>query len=143
MFKHNPLGFHQRAMPAANASMCANEQGKFWEMHDEIFANNRALEDANLESYAQKVGLDMGRFKACYSANKFKADIEADQRTSMTLGARGTPAFFINGRFLSGAQPLPAFTRIIDEELDKAKKSGGAKGSYYEETVVKKGEKSL
>jgi predicted DsbA family dithiol-disulfide isomerase len=112
-------------------------------MHDKIFENNRALEDADLEGYAQAVGLDMGRFKACYGSNKFKAQIEADQRTSVTLGARGTPAFFINGRYLSGAQPLPSFTRIIDEELTKAKASGMSKSSYYEEAVVKKGEKRL
>lgn len=130
-------------MPAANASMCANEQGKFWEMHDAIFENNRALNDPDLEGYAQKIGLDTGRFKQCYSANKFKAQIESDQRTSVALGARGTPAFFVNGRYLSGAQPFASFERLINEELKKAKASGVSKGSYYEENVVKKGIKKL
>jgi protein-disulfide isomerase len=130
-------------MPAANASMCANEQGKFWEMHDKIFENNRALNDPDLEANAQALGLDMGKFKECYSANKFKNQIETDQRTAVQLGARGTPAFFINGRYLSGAQPSASFGRIIDEELKKAKDSGVSKDSYYEETVVKKGDKKL
>ncbi|MEE8409926.1 MAG: DsbA family protein, partial [Myxococcota bacterium] len=107
------------------------------------FENNRALEDAQLEGYATQVGVDIGRWKSCYSGNKFKAKIEADQRTSVSLGARGTPAFFINGRFLSGAQPLPAFEALIDEELKKAKASGQSKGSYYSETVVGKGLKRL
>ncbi len=130
-------------MPAAMASECAREQGKFWEMHDIIFANARALEDAQLEEYAKKVGLDVGRWKQCYTSNKYKERIEKDQQTAAQLGARGTPAFFINGRFLSGAQPFPNFARIIDEELEKAKKSGASKGSYYDKEVVEKGEKKL
>ena len=130
-------------MPAANATMCAHEQGKFWEMHDAIFENNRALNDPDLEGHAQKIGLDVGKWKSCYSANKFKAQIETDQRTAVTLGARGTPAFFINGRYLSGAQPLASFERLINEELEKAKKSGASKSSYYADVVVKKGLKKL
>ena len=143
VFKHNPLGFHNRAMPAANAVECAGEQGKFWEMHDAIFENNRALEDAQLEGYAKKVGVDMGRWKSCYTANKHKAKIEEDQRTSVALGARGTPAFFVNGRFLSGAQPQPAFEALIDEELKKAKASGISRADYYKKAVEEKGLKRM
>jgi len=143
VFKHNPLSFHKRAMPAANATMCANEQGKFWPMHDVVFANNRALEDADLEGYAKKTGLDMARYKSCYTANKFKAQILKDQKTTISLGARGTPAFFINGRYLSGARPLPAFQKIIDEELKKAKESGIASAEYYDKAIVEKGEKRM
>ena len=143
VFKHNPLPFHNRAMPAAMASMCAHEQGKFWQMHDQLFANNQALEDAQIEGYAKAVGLDVGKFKACYSANKYKGQIEADQMKANQLGARGTPAFFINGRFLSGAQPFPAFQALIDEELKKAKESGLSKREYYAKQVVEKGEKTL
>ena len=130
-------------MPAANAVECAGEQGKFWEMHDKIFENNRALEDAQLESYAKAVGADVGRWKSCFSTNKYKAKIELDQRTSVSLGARGTPAFFVNGRFLSGAQPQPAFEALIDEELKKAKASGVARADYYKKQVVEKGQKSM
>jgi protein-disulfide isomerase len=125
------------------AAECAREQGKFWEMHDIIFENQRALEDPQLEEYAKKVGLDMGRWKSCYSSNKYKDRVEKDQQLAGQLGARGTPAFFINGRFLSGAQPFPNFARIIDEELEKAKNSGVPKGQYYDKQVVEKGEKKL
>lgn len=142
-FKHNPLGFHQRAMPAALAAECANEQGKFWPMHDALFANQQKLEDADLEGYAKQSGLDMGRFKSCYSSQKYKSRIEEQQRQGMALGARGTPAFFINGRFLSGAQPFPAFQALIDEELKKAKASGVDRDDYYAKMVVEKGEKSM
>ncbi|MEK7703472.1 MAG: thioredoxin domain-containing protein [Myxococcota bacterium] len=143
VFKHNPLGFHQRAMPAALAAECGNEQGKFWQMHDTMFANQQKLEDADLEGYAKQAGLDMGRFKSCYSTQKYKSRIEEQQRQGMTLGARGTPAFFINGRFLSGAQPFPAFQALIDEELKKAKASGIDSDDYYAKMVVEKGEKSM
>lgn len=143
VFKHNPLPFHNRAMPAANASMCAHEQGKFWPMHDQLFANNQALEDAQIEGYAKQIGLDLNRFKSCFTENKFKAQIQGDQMKATQLGARGTPAFFINGRFLSGAQPFPSFQALIDEELKKAKDSGVGKREYYAKQVVEKGEKAL
>ena len=130
-------------MPAANATMCAGDQGKFWEMHDVIFENMRALEDANLESYAQKIGLDAAKFKSCYSANKHKAQILKDQSTAVKLGARGTPAFFINGRFLSGAQPFPAFDALIQEEIKKAQESGVARAEYYNKVIVGKGRKAM
>lgn len=130
-------------MPAANASECAREQGKFWEMHDKIFDNNRKLEDSDLEGYAKDIGLSVNRFKSCYSANKYKSRIEADQKTAVSLGARGTPAFFVNGRYLTGAQPVASFSRLIDEELKKAKASGVSKGDYYEKEIVAKGLKKL
>jgi protein-disulfide isomerase len=142
VFKHNALPFHNRALPAAMAAECANEQGKFWQMHDELFANQRALEDTNLEEYAKKVGVNGGKWKDCYSSNKFKEKVEADMKLANQLGARGTPAFFINGRFLSGAQPFASFQAVIDEELKKAKESGISKKDYYAKAVVEKGEKS-
>jgi len=142
VFKQNPLPFHNRAMPSAMASACANEQGKFWKMHDTLFANQDKLEDANLEDYAKQIGVDVGRWKACVSSGKYKGQIESEMARAAQLGARGTPAFFINGRFLSGAQPFPAFQAIIDEELKKAKESGVAKREYYSKQVVEKGEKS-
>jgi protein-disulfide isomerase len=143
VFKHNPLSFHQRAMPTAIASMCAGEQGKFWEMHDKMFENQRALEDADLENYAKAISIDMGRWKKCYSEQTPKNGIMKDQADSMRLGARGTPAFFINGRFLSGAQPFPAFDQLIGEELKKAQSSGIPKGEYYQKAVIEKGEKKV
>ncbi|MEL6341158.1 MAG: thioredoxin domain-containing protein [Myxococcota bacterium] len=145
VWKHNPLSFHKRALPAAIAAECAGEQGDgmFWKYHDKVFENQKALEDADLESYAKDTGIDMGRWKGCYDEQKYKNKILADQRAAVTLGARGTPAFFINGRFLSGAQPFPAFKQLIDEELKKAKDSGIGKGEYYSKAVEAKGKKSL
>lgn len=142
-FKHNALPFHKRAKPAAMAAECSGEQGKFWDMHDKLFANQRSLEDADLEKYASEIGVDMGKFKSCMSSNKYAKKIDDHQRTAQRLGARGTPAFFINGRFLSGAQPFAAFKTIIDEELKKAKESGISKGDYYAKAVVAKGAKAL
>jgi protein-disulfide isomerase len=123
-FKHQPLPFHPNAKPAAAASMAAHEQGKFWEMHDKLFANQRALDRASLEKYAQELGLDMGKFKAAMDSNKYAAQIDADSAEGMRVGANGTPTFFINGRTVVGAVPFENFKRVIDEELKKAQ--GGA-----------------
>jgi protein-disulfide isomerase len=143
VFKHNPLGFHQRAKPAAKAAECAREQGKFWELHDKMFENQRQLGDAEIEGYAGEVGLDVAQWKGCYTSAKYEDRITADQRQATTLGARGTPAFFVNGRFLSGAQPFASFQALIDEELKKAQASGIPKKDYYTKTVIEKGSKKL
>jgi protein-disulfide isomerase len=119
VFMHQPLPFHNNAKPAAMASMAANEQGKFWEYHDKLFANQQALERANLEQYAKDLGLDMGKFKASLDSNKFDAVVAANSAEGMRVGANGTPTFFINGREFVGAQPFEAFKNIIDEELKK------------------------
>jgi protein-disulfide isomerase len=122
-FKHQPLNFHANAKPAAMASMAAHEQGKFWEYHDKLFANQRALDRVSLERYAEELKLDMGKFKAAMDSNKYDAQISADMAEATRVGVNGTPSFFINGRSLVGAQPVDAFKRVIDEEL---KKKGGA-----------------
>jgi protein-disulfide isomerase len=115
-----PLPFHPNAMPAAIAARAAGEQGKYWEMHDKIFANQQQMDRATYEKYAQELGLNMGKFKAALDANKGKEAIEADAAAGGKIGARGTPAFFINGKFLSGAQPFESFKAKIDEELKVA-----------------------
>ena len=121
VFRHQPLPFHQNAQIAAEASMAANEQGKFWPFHDKMFANQQALDRASLERYAQELGLDMGKFKAALDSNKFDAQVTADSNEGMRIGANGTPTFFINGRQFVGAQPLEAFKAVIDDELKKKK----------------------
>ncbi len=124
VWMNNPLPFHQNAGPAANAALEAFEQGgnaKFWAMHDLLFAHQRELGRPNLESYAQQIGLNMGQFRAALDNNEHQAAIQRQQQTAARFGARGTPAFFINGRFLSGAQPLQAFTNVVDAELVKAR----------------------
>ncbi len=123
-FKHQPLPFHAHAHLAATAAMAAQEQGKFWEMHDKLFANQRALERADLEKYAQELKLDMNKFKQALDTDKFKAALDADSAEGMRVGANGTPTFFINGRTVVGAQPVENFKKVIDEELKKAQ--GGA-----------------
>jgi len=120
IFRHQPLSFHDRAMPAAQALMAAHRQGKAWEMHDKLFENQQALDDASLEKYAKDLGLNVAKYKKDFADPKVQQDIKADSAYGMTVGASGTPTFFINGRELSGAQPLGSFTAIIDEEIKKA-----------------------
>jgi protein-disulfide isomerase len=119
--KNNALPFHKRAMPAAEATLAAHAQGKYWEMHDKLFENQRALEDADLERYAQEIGLDMAKFKADMSSHKYKPLVEKDMELAGTVNARGTPNFFVNGRNVRGAQPYEAFEAVVNEELPKAK----------------------
>ncbi|UCE62377.1 MAG: thioredoxin domain-containing protein [Phycisphaerales bacterium] len=117
VFRNMPLGMHARALPAAEAAMCARDQGKFWEYHDKILQNQRALEDADLKRYATELSLDAEAFNSCLDSGKFKNEIMQEMRDGQQVGVTGTPAFFVNGRFLSGAQPFEAFKVIIDQEL--------------------------
>jgi protein-disulfide isomerase len=141
VWKHNPLPFHNDAGPAAQLTMEAFAQGgdkKFWEAHDLLFQNQRALSRADLEKYAAQLKLNVKKVTAALDANTYKAKIEEDQAIARSLGASGTPSFFINGRSLRGAQPQPAFEKIIDEELPKAKakvEGGTAKAKLYEEII--------
>jgi protein-disulfide isomerase len=130
-----PLPFHPNAMPAAIAARAAGDQGKYWEMHDKIFANQQTLDRPTYEKYAQELGLNMGKFKAALDAEKGKDAIQADAAGGGKIGARGTPAFFINGKFLSGAQPFEQFKAKIDEELKTAEglvAKGTPKAKVYE-----------
>jgi len=120
VWKDNPLPFHQNAMPAAEAVRAAGEQGKFWEMHDKLFANQQALDRPSLEKYAQELGLNVTKFKAALDSHKFQKEIQSEINEAANFGARGTPSFFINGRPLRGAQPFESFKNMIDEELKKA-----------------------
>jgi protein-disulfide isomerase len=116
-FKQLPLPFHEHAHLAAEAALAANEQGKFWEYHDKLFANQQALERADLEKYADALGLDMAKFRAALDSGKFKERVDSDAREGAAVGATGTPTFFINGHKLVGAQPVDAFKAAIDAEL--------------------------
>ena len=117
VFKQQPLGFHKFAQLAAEASLAANAQGKFWEYHDVLFANQKALDRPDLERYAQELGLDMAKFKAALDNHEFAAAIKNDQAVAAKVGATGTPASYINGIKVSGAQPFPAFQAVIDKAL--------------------------
>ena len=106
-------------MPAANASMCANEQGKFWEMHDVIFENQRSLSVSSLKQFAGQIGLDTEEFNSCLDSGKHSGEVQDDFKEGVSYGVSGTPGFFINGIPLVGAQPFSAFKEIIDSELAK------------------------
>jgi protein-disulfide isomerase len=127
-------------MPAAKATEAAGAQGKFWEMHDKVFEGNKELSDASYLKWAEEIGLDMEKFKKDLTDPKLEAKIKQQQTQGVQLGARGTPAFFINGRFLSGAQPVEAFKKVVDEELAKADaliKAGTPKAKVYDTTIAK------
>jgi len=121
VFRQYPLPFHQYAQKAAEASLCANEQGKFWQMHDAMFANQQALEVAQLKSKAAELGLNADQFNQCIDSGKHAAEIQADMKDGSAAGVSGTPAMFVNGRFISGAVPLEQITTVIDDELKRQK----------------------
>ncbi len=112
-----PLSFHAHALDAAEAARCANAQGKFWPFRDALFANQGKLAPADLKATAKQLGLNTTQFDTCFDSGKYKKEIEADLAQGTKLGVDGTPAFFIDGRSLVGAQPLPSFAEIIDDEL--------------------------
>jgi len=112
-----PLPFHSHALDAAKAARCANEQDKFWQFRDALFADQSKLAPADLKATAKKLGLNTGQFGACFDKAKYDSQIKSDQAAGAKVGVDGTPAFFIDGRPLTGAQPIPAFEEIIDDEL--------------------------
>jgi protein-disulfide isomerase len=133
--RHSPLPFHPDARLAAEAVLAAEEQGKLWQMHDKLMASQRDLAREDLESYGREIGLEMAEFKQALENQAHKARIDQDVALAEKVGARGTPTFFINGRKLSGAQPLEAFKTVIDEELARAQKlmaSGTAADNVYD-----------
>ncbi len=109
------------------ASLAANAQGKFWEYHDVLFQNFKALQPENLEKYAKDVGLNMKKFKKFMASNTGEEHIKRDQALATKVGARGTPTSFVNGYMVRGAQPVAAFKKIIDREIAKAKAGKGKK----------------
>ena len=125
VWRNEPLPFHPNAMPAAEAAMAAGAQGKFWQMHDLMYANQKDLGPATYEKWAQQIGLDMSKFKADLASHKYQAAVKADADYAQSVGANGTPNFFIDGRQMVGAQPFDAFSKIIDEEIGKAKELQG------------------
>jgi protein-disulfide isomerase len=123
VFRQYPLPMHPNAQKAAEASLCANEQGKFWEMHDAMFKNQQELAVDNLKAKAAALGLKAEEFNSCLDSGKYTAQIQADVKDGSAVGVNGTPAMFVNGRFLSGAVPIEQLSSIIDDEL---KRKGGA-----------------
>lgn len=117
VFKHLPLPFHDKAMPAALASLAAARQGKFWEMHDEFFANQSQLGPDFYNKVAEKLGLNMEKFKKDMESPEIKKLVEDDMALAKKHGIQGTPGFFVNGVAVKGAFPVDHFAEIIDRWL--------------------------
>jgi protein-disulfide isomerase len=127
-YRDFPLdSIHPQARRAAEAARCAHDQGKFWEYHDVLFTESPQLAIEDLRRYAGQVGLDVTKFESCLAAGVHKAAVQRDLDEGNRLGITGTPAFFINGRSLTGAQPLEAFARLIEQELASITESGKGK----------------
>lgn len=116
-----PLDFHAKAPLAHMAAAAADEQGKFWQFHDKVFAAQNALDKDAYVRYAKELGLDVKRFEESMNGARGKTAIEADKAEAKALGVTGTPAFFVNGRFLSGAKPFAEFAAVINAELTRLK----------------------
>lgn len=120
VFRDFPLSFHKQAKDAASAAHCAGEQGKYWEYNDQLWKKQGKLKKLEtLDEIAVELKLDQNKFKSCLKSKKYHAEVDKDMKEGATAGVSGTPAYFINGVFLSGAQPYEAFKEIIDEELAK------------------------
>lgn len=117
VYRDFPLGFHQYAQKAAEASECADEQGKFWEYHDKLFENQQAINIENMKRWARDLNLDPDKFDDCLDSGKYASEVQKDLQDGQAAGVSGTPTFFINGKKLSGAQPFSTFKAIIDAEL--------------------------
>lgn len=109
---------------SAEASECAAEQGEFWAFHDFVFAdqvaNRTSLTDEALVGIAVEIGLDQTAFSDCLKSGRYRTQITQESLSVQSLGVRGTPAFLINGVFISGAQPFEVFQQVIDEQLAAA-----------------------
>jgi protein-disulfide isomerase len=118
VYRDFPLSFHPRAIPAAIAANCAGDQDKYWEMHKLLMSDQRSLEDADLTAHATTLELDLARWNTCREDPAQAAEVQKDFEDGQAAGVSGTPAFFINGVMLSGAQPYSEFERIIERELE-------------------------
>lgn len=124
VYRDFPLSFHPGAMSAAQAAECAEEQGKFWEMHDKIFSEQDKLGSGtvqfnadDIKKWAREMGLDTREFNTCLDSQKYADEANNDLKDGQVVGVSGTPGFFINGRLVVGAQPFSAFQAIIEEEF--------------------------
>ncbi len=122
VIKNYPYRYRDYARIAAEASLAARDQGKYWEMHDLLIKRSPKLERASLIKYAQELGLDVKKFTESIDSQKHKKEIDADIKLAEDLDLYNTPTFYINGRRVIGDRPFPYFKKVIDEELTHAKK---------------------
>jgi protein-disulfide isomerase len=119
VWKHLPLDMHKNAMGAHMAAVAAEKQGKFWEFHDKVFANQKDLTLDAYKRYARELKLDVARFEKDLADLENKKRIDADKAEATSMGITGTPGFFVNGRYLSGAKPFEEFATAINAELGR------------------------
>ena len=120
VFRQFPLrSIHAHAQKAAEASLCAFDQGRFWEMHDALFEDIKKLESKDLTARARKLNLDLEAFNQCLDSGKYAAAVQQDLEDGMVAGVSGTPAVFINGRPLKGSKPYEGMKKVIDDELQR------------------------
>ncbi len=120
VWKDFPLTqIHPQAFKASEAGHCAGDQGKYWEYHDRLFDNQQALQPADLKKHATDLGLDAAAFASCLDSSKYGERVRDGVSLGTSLGVNSTPTVFINGRRLSGAQPLEVFVATIEEELSR------------------------
>ena len=117
VFRQFPLSFHQNAHLAAQASLAANAQGKFWELHDLMFKNQKELARENLDAYAKEIGLDMAKFKSALDEGTFKDAVDADMALGGKVSVSGTPSMFINGKRAANATAAEPLFAEIDAAL--------------------------
>lgn len=122
VFKQHPLPNQQNSGPAAEAALEAHAQGKFWELHKKMMANQQAISRADIEKYAAELGMNVDALKAALDSGKYKAQVEKDVAVAGANGIRGTPNFLINGKNVAGAQPFDNFKAAINEEIEAMKK---------------------
>jgi RNA polymerase sigma factor (sigma-70 family) len=129
-----PLPFHKKAPYAARAALAAAQQGRFWEMHEILLANQTDLDPADIERYAKKIGLDVARFKSDLASATVNNQADVEEANVQSLRIDAVPSFFLNGRLVAGAQPLPVFEKAVSEELayaDAVLKAGVQPGDLY------------
>jgi len=117
VFKDFPLTFHANAQKSAEAARCAQEQGKFWEMHDKLFSNQKSLTTDNYKKWAGEMGVKSDQFNQCLDSGKYADAVKKDLAEGVKIGIQGTPSFVINGQALIGAYPFEEFEKVIEEKL--------------------------
>jgi protein-disulfide isomerase len=127
-YKDFPLPMHSRAEKAAEATRCASQQGKYWEFHDELF-KSKELDVDQLKAQARSLKLDPDKFDKCLDSGEQASLIDQDKKEGTRLGINGTPSFFINGRFLSGAGDYAALRQVVEQQLASQAHGAGNAGS--------------
>jgi protein-disulfide isomerase len=116
-----PLDGHPQAMPAARASRCAGEQGKFWDYHRSLMSAKGPMDDADLKARAASLKLDPAAFSTCLASDRFDATIHAAFDEGTRVGVNSTPTYFVNGRMMTGALPFEEFREVVDSELERSR----------------------